>query len=176
MGFGLFAGGHLVKWALAVLPGILPLEGQPVAIAPNPIAAVNLRLQSFVDITPRAVLSHGEIRRSPDGLFYINARVNGAPVRFLVDTGASAIVLTKADAARAGILPDARAFSESADTAGGRTSMARIKLAHLTAGATERREVDAVIASEGLGVSLLGQSWLSRLASLQIEGDRMVMR
>jgi len=54
--------------------------------------------------------------------------------------------------------------------------MARTKLAVLAAAATERRDVDAVIASEGLAVSLLGQSWLSQLESLQIKGDHMVMR
>lgn len=176
MSFWMFAGGQVGKWAMLAVPGIAPLSVQPIAAAPISIVAVEAKLGAFVDITPRAILSDGEIRRAPDGLFYVNARVNGAPVRFLVDTGASTIVLTRADAARAGVLPDIHAFSESADTAAGRTAMARTRLAHLSAGAIERRDVDAVIASKGLGVSLLGQSWLSQLESLQIKGDRLVMR
>lgn len=171
----MLAGGQFGKWAMLALPTLSPIA-QPFAVAPIPMLAAETRTASFVDITPRAIMSTGEIRRAPDGLFYVNAQVNGASVRFLVDTGASTIVLTKDDAARAGVLPDIQAFSESADTAGGKTAMARTKLAHLAAGTTERRDVDAVVASEGLGVSLLGQSWLSQLESLQITGDRLVMR
>jgi aspartyl protease family protein len=177
MSFWMLAGGQVGKWALLALPALSPVNVKPVVAPPSVAsAAVAVRNIGFVDISPRAVLDTGEILRAPDGLFYINARVNGTPVRFLVDTGASTIVLTQNDAARAGVLPDNDAYNESADTAGGKTAMARTKLAFLTAAATERRDVDAVIASEGLGVSLLGQSWLSQLESLQIKGDRMVMR
>jgi clan AA aspartic protease (TIGR02281 family) len=176
MSFWMLAGGQLGKWALLVLPALSAVNVKP-AVKPSVASgAIAVRNAGFVDITPRAVLDSGEINRAPDGLFYINAQVNGTPVRVLVDTGASTIVLTKSDAARAGVLPDNDAFDQSADTAGGATTMARTKLAHFTAAATERRDVDAVIASEGLGVSLLGQSWLSQLESLQIKGDRMVMR
>lgn len=175
MSIWMLAGGQFGKWALMMLPTLSPM-GQSVAVSPISTLAVPAPKASFVDITPRAIMSTGEIRRAADGLFYVNAQVNGAPVRFLVDTGASTIVLTKDDAARAGVLPDIHAFSESADTAGGKTAMARTKLAHLAAGTTERHDVDAVVASEGLGVSLLGQSWLSQLESLQITGDRLVMR
>lgn len=176
MSFLALAGLQLGKWALLTLPASAPANMSAALATPASSGAVAVRSAILVDVSSRAILDSGEIRRAPDGLFYINARVNGAPVRFLVDTGASTIVLTKADAARAGVLPDSDAFIESAETAGGKTAMARTKLAVLAAAATERRDVDAVIASEGLAVSLLGQSWLSQLESLQIKGDHMVMR
>lgn len=115
------------------------------------------------------------IRRERDGLFYLNAWVNGVPVRFLVDTGATTVVLTPADAARAGVMPDVAAFRYTARTAGGSTAMARVRLDQLTAGAARRRGVDAAIAGAGLGVSLLGQSYLSQLRSVRISGDTMVL-
>jgi clan AA aspartic protease (TIGR02281 family) len=118
----------------------------------------------------------GELRRAPDGLFYVNARVNGAAILFLVDTGASVVVLTKADAARAGVSPDEEDFSAPAQTASGSSSMARVTLAHMEVGAAANSSIPAAVASDGLGVSLLGQSWLSRLQSVMIAGDRMVMR
>jgi aspartyl protease family protein len=176
MSFCMLTCGQLGKWAMLALPATSPATIQPFPAPMVQNVMVTARAVGFVDISSRAILSDGEIDRSPDGLFYINAQVNGAPVRFLVDTGASTIVLTKDDAARAGVLSDINSFSESAETAGGKTAMARTTLAHLSAGANERHDVDAVIASEGLGVSLLGQSWLSQLESLQIKGDRMVMR
>jgi aspartyl protease family protein len=118
----------------------------------------------------------GELRRAPDGLFYVNARVNGAAILFLVDTGASVVVLTKADAARAGISPNEEDFSAPTQTANGGATMARVTLAHMEVGAAANTSISAAVASEGLGISLLGQSWLSRLQSVMIAGDRMVMR
>jgi len=155
-----------------------PIAVPQIAIAPftPPPIAPSERARGFVDLSPRAMAIDGEISRAQDGLFYLNAQVNGVPVRFLVDTGASTIVLTPADAERAGVLPEEDAFRHSAETAGGRTAMARIRLAHLAAGPAERNDVEAVVASAGLHVSLLGQSWLSQLESVTITGDRMVLR
>lgn len=117
-----------------------------------------------------------EIRRDPDGLFYITALVNGVRVRFLVDTGASIIVLTLNDAGRAGVLSAAPGFQDSAETAGGQTAMTRVKLARLVAGPAEQRDVDAAVVGDGLDVSLLGQSWLSKFQSVTIRGDRMELK
>ena len=54
--------------------------------------------------------------------------------------------------------------------------MARIKLANMQVGQTSASGVSAVVASQPIGVSLLGQNWLSRLGSVTIEGDRMTLR
>lgn len=116
------------------------------------------------------------VQRAADGLFYIEARINGAPVRFLVDTGATMIVLTKADAARAGVLPHIAAFNDLASTAGGDTTMARVRLDRVAVAGSLDFDVPAAVAGDGLRVSLLGASWFTQIASLTIAGDRMVLQ
>jgi clan AA aspartic protease (TIGR02281 family) len=115
------------------------------------------------------------IRRDPDGLFYVDAVVNGAPVRFLIDTGATSIVLTKADAARAGVLPANESFDAKVTTAGGETAMAWVRLDRVTVAGALDWDVPAAVASANLGVSLLGASWLTQIGSMTITGDRMVL-
>ncbi len=157
-----------------------PLYEQPdVAFVQNlPTSVLQSGSMVVFSKSPEAVpeAPNGELRRAPDGLFYVNARVNGAAILFLVDTGASVVVLTKADAARAGVSPSEEDFSAPAQTASGNASMARVTLAHMEVGTAANTSIPAAVASDGLGVSLLGQSWLSRLQSVMIAGDRMVMR
>lgn len=114
-----------------------------------------------------------EIMRAPDGHFYIDAQVNGAQVHFLVDTGASMVALTAADAQRAGIaLPSERATAQGA---GGNVEIIPVKIDRIAAGPLEARNVDGAVARD-LPVSLLGQSFLSRVGNVQINGDRMILR
>lgn len=206
MGYAFGAGGAVSELLLAALAGVtgpapsLPLDpataagdvceigpAQTVAalipaipsaiLAPSsPVPSTAGAAGGFVDLSPGASIRDGAVRRAADGLFYVNAEVNGVPVRFLIDTGASIVVLTPLDAARIGVMPSADAFRHEAETAGGRTAMARVTLARLAAGTTERQDIDAAVGSAGLGVSLLGQSWLSKLQSITIAGDEMVMR
>jgi aspartyl protease family protein len=114
--------------------------------------------------------------RADDGLFYVDARINGAMVKLIVDTGASMTVLSPDDARRAGVDPSAAAFSDTAQTAAGSSPMARVTLASMQVGETSASSVSAVVASQQLAFSLLGQNWLSRLGSVTIEGDRMTLR
>lgn len=168
--------------ATHLMTALVPMAREP--SAPAPVKAVVQarpeptagRSPGFVDLSPGASIHDGSVRRAADGLFYVNAQVNGVPVRFLVDTGASIVVLTPADAERSGVMPEPEAFHHEAETAGGRTAMALVTLARLSAGATERQDIDAAVGSTGLGVSLLGQSWLSKLQSITITGDRMVLQ
>lgn len=174
MGIWQFASGPIADLALLALVGT-PLPGASSSSSGGTGTPAAPARPPVVDFTLSSSAPGMAIRRSGDGLFYLDAWVNGVPVRFLVDTGATTVVLTPADAARAGVLPGAAAFRYSAQTAGGKTAMARIRLAQLTAGAAERRDVDAAIAGAGLGVSLLGQSYLSQLSSVRISGDTMVL-
>jgi aspartyl protease family protein len=124
----------------------------------------------------RSASGSRELERASDGLFYVDATVNGVSVRFLVDTGASTVVLTAQDARRAGISPAAYRSKTRADTANGGATMSWVTLDHVHVAGTSARRMRAVVAGEGLGVSLLGQSWLSQLGSVTIEGDRMTLR
>ncbi len=113
------------------------------------------------------------LERSADGHFYADAMVNGARVRFLVDTGATMVALTAADAQRAGIaLPSERARAQGA---GGELEVIPVTIERIALGPLEARDVRGAVA-EALPVSLLGQSFLAQVGSVEIRGDVMVLR
>jgi len=115
------------------------------------------------------------IQRAADGHFYAQAQVNGMPIRFLIDTGASSIALSREDAQRAAI-PVAPELDEVIGTgASGTVKGQFVRLDRVTLGPMEVRGVPAAVLSGG-AQSLLGQSFLAEFGSLSIEGDRMVLR
>jgi aspartyl protease family protein len=118
-----------------------------------------------------------EIARGRNGDFQVSMQVNGAYVPMVLDTGASAVVLTQ-DAARAAGLPlEMLSYSVTVDTANGRTRAAAVSLDRLAVGSILERGVPALIAQPGqLRVSLLGMSFLNRLSGWEVRGDRLVMR
>lgn len=115
------------------------------------------------------------VLRATDGMFYVTAQVNDMPVRFLIDTGASDVVLTTADAARVGLLGTGEAGSFR--TMNGTGAMRRLKLARVNVPGVALTDVDALIPSAGgdLPTSLMGQSMLARLDRLHIDGDRLIL-
>lgn len=114
------------------------------------------------------------IERAPDNHFYADAQVNGARIRFLIDTGASSVVLTRSDAQRAGLAFGD--YSAKALAAGGEVRLMPVTLDRVALGPMSASNVPAMVAEEGLPVSLLGQSYLARIGSVEIRGDRMVLR
>lgn len=112
------------------------------------------------------------LTRADDGLFYASVMVNGEPVRFVVDTGSSMVVLTPDDARRLG-LGIAAGDDQMMHTAGGSVRIGRTSLNHVVIGGKAIRHVDAVVVRGGLPTSLLGQNLLARLGSITIEGDRL---
>jgi aspartyl protease family protein len=115
-------------------------------------------------------------RRALDGQFWIEAQIHGKPVRFLVDTGASGVVLSATDAARLGFTPDRLAFSQTAETANGRIKEAPIVLDEIRIGSIRFDRVPASVSAGGLRDSLLGMHLLERLSSIEIRGDRLTIR
>lgn len=158
--------------ALLAAAELSPPVGQALGVQANVARAS----PAFIVIGRPAPTDSNELNRSGDGLFYVDAMVNGAPVRFLVDTGASVVVLRSDDAQRAGIMVDAREFSENAETANGQAAMARVTLDEVMVGSVRSEALSAAVVRDGLSVSLLGQNWLSQLASLTISGDRMIFK
>lgn len=142
-------------WAAGVAP--VPSVNAAV-IAPKPAAA------------PAPGPSHS-ITRASDGLFYVDAIVNDQPMRFIVDTGASIVVLTHSDARRIGLGVDEGRFNTNVQTVGGNTNMAMTSLNHVRIAGREVRQLRAAVVREGLGVSLLGVNALSQLGQVTIEGD-----
>jgi aspartyl protease family protein len=111
-----------------------------------------------------------------DHHFWIDAVVDDKNIRFLLDTGASAIVLTKRDAARLGFQADQLNFSKRFETANGVTRGAPITLSELRIGPIVFREVPAWVNQGELTQSLLGMGFLSRLSEVVITPDRLTIR
>lgn len=113
------------------------------------------------------------LRRARDGHFYARVEVNGVQVRFLVDTGASSVVLTREDAARAGLDPDQLSYIVPAHTANGTVMGASVVLGRVELGGIAHRDVRALVNAGQMRNSLLGMSYLGRFRRLSVEGDRM---
>jgi aspartyl protease family protein len=116
------------------------------------------------------------IGRGDNGAFYVIGEVNGAPVRFVVDTGSSDIVLSPADAERAGLHPLAGSFSQPSQTANGVGYGAPTTVDSLSVGPIRMTDVPVSINRAPMGVSLLGMSFLRRLESFEVRDDRLYLR
>jgi aspartyl protease family protein len=125
-----------------------------------------------VETTPGIV----RFGRAMDGQFWINAKVDGENLRFLLDTGASGVVLSLEDAEKLGYDPDRLAFTQQADTANGTTREAPILLNETTIGSIRFTRVPATVTAGGLHNSLLGMHLLERLSSLEIRKDTLTIR
>jgi aspartyl protease family protein len=134
----------------------------------------------LAELIPGHVVSHGrtvEVARTGAGDFAIAADVNGARVHMVLDTGASSVVLTQDDAKAAGLPIALLDYTVSIDTANGRTRAAPVTLDRLAVGGLEERAVEALVVQPGqLQTSLLGMSFLNRLQSWQVVGDRLVLK
>lgn len=124
-----------------------------------------------------AVVRNGviELRQADDGHYYADTVVNGIAVTFLIDTGASDIVLSEEDARRVGLDPDSLSYSGQADTANGLVTTAPVRLKTLVLGPYEDRDLAASVNGGDLTDSLLGMRYLSRF-DMSISGDRMTLR
>ena len=118
------------------------------------------------------------VPRSGGSTFVARVSLNGSrAVPMLVDTGASALVLTDADARRAGIDPATLSFSIPVQTANGSALTAATTIGTVTLGPIVERNVRALVARpEALTTSLLGHTFLDRLDSYEVRGGRMVLR
>lgn len=116
-----------------------------------------------------------ELARDASGRFHIDAQINGEDTRFLLDTGADVVALTLADAERLGVPVDAGNLQPVAQTASGVGYGAAVRIDRITIAGQEFRDVDALVI-EGLTVNLLGRSLIARLGTLEMQGERMVLR
>lgn len=116
------------------------------------------------------------VQRSADGMFYLTAHINGRPVRFLIDTGASMVVLSSRDARATGLAKGEIDYHGSVRTVNGEARVAPVSIDRIRIAGRNLDNVDAAIVEDGIGVSLLGQNALGRLSSMSIEGDQLTLR
>lgn len=120
----------------------------------------------------------GEVRLKADrrGHFVFTGDVDGRPLTFMADTGASIIALTYEDARRAGLSPATLDFSARVATANGTARVAPVVLSRVRVGSITLHNVQAAIAEKGaLDVNLLGMSFLGRLDSFNLRGDELIL-
>lgn len=116
------------------------------------------------------------LHRRDNGHFAVNANVNSSRVQFLVDTGASDVALTYRDAERAGLEPWNLQFNTPYRTANGTAYGARVQIQSITVGDIKIYNVEGSVMKDGMDVSLLGMSFLDRLSSYEVRGNKMTMR
>lgn len=162
---------------IVALVSLTPDGRTPVSPAPQPPA---------IATTPRAAATTAPdagngfagttLMREPDGHFYADAQVNGATIRFLVDSGASAVVLNRTDAQRAGITASAGEFTAEAQAASGLVKLKPVTIDRIAIGPVSAKDVTGAVAETDMPISLLGQSFLARVSHVEIEKDAMRLR
>lgn len=154
---------QMVAWALLFL-GVL--------------AAYGLWQDIRAGVAPRqSVAETGQIiaERQFDGHFYLRLELDGVPVDFVVDTGASDVVLTLADARRIGIDPERLAFTDKAMTANGEVRTARARVAEVRLGGIVDRNLPVAVNRGEMDTSLLGMRYLRRFSRIEIAQDQLIL-
>ena len=159
----LAAGVLVPRYATRVTAGSEPavLTAQPAGAT---AAAASLNSRSMV------------VPRDARGHFQVDGRIDGRPVSFMVDTGASVIALTASDAGRLGIHPAQSEFIAAVKTANGTVRAAPTQLDMVEIGDLLVRDVPAlVLPDEALSENLLGLSFLSRLRRFEYSDGKLVL-
>jgi aspartyl protease family protein len=126
--------------------------------------------------SPAATAAPLSIAKASDGHYWAEGLVNGSHIRFLVDTGATSVALTPADAEQLGFNLANLKYTYRVTTAAGETRGAAVKLAEVTVAGARLENVDALVIEKGLDASLLGMSYLGRLASFQATRDALILQ
>jgi aspartyl protease family protein len=157
-----FLSGMLVSAALYVMA--TPLG------APEEASAYAAQAVPKADASKEPVLG---VDRSDNGMFYVQGEAGNQKVKFLLDTGASHVILSKADAQRLAPLLTAAKGGGLLQTAGGQTPVDWVIVRDLTISGQRLSEVKAAIPKQDVGTSLLGQNALAQFRSVHIDGDRL---
>lgn len=165
-------GKHLAIWAAVVVVLILGYSFR------GDLTGLFQRVRSEVIPSYPVQASGGEmvIARDGDGSFVVMGQVNGQPVRFLIDTGASDIVLSPADAQRLGVDPSSLVFGKPVETANGLGYGAPFTASTLQVGSIALTEVPMSINKAPMSTSLLGMAFFNRMKSFRVEGERLYIR
>lgn len=163
------------KLAAVAVASALISAGAVKAMAPEPLRVARLNAEGFAAGPPKP--GSGAVQKAADGHFWADADVaapsGAAQVRFLVDTGATAVALTPEDAAKLGIKAQDLKYGYNITTAGGAARAAAVTLAAVSINGARVENVQALVVAEGLDVSLLGMSYLGRLTRFEATRDTL---
>lgn len=131
------------------------------------------------DVIPRqAVFQDGarvEVPRAFDGHYYLTLELDGVPVDFVIDTGATDVVLTRTDAARIGLDPDRLAYTGIAGTANGEVRTARVRIGEARLGGIADFDLPVSVNEGEMDTSLLGMAYLQRFGRIEIADGRLLL-
>lgn len=150
-----------------------------VMLAPRPVELRAARAEApLVEALerPASPRASAAIQKASDGHYWAEGEVNGRTVRFLVDTGATAVALTPQDAQRLGYDPAKLHYGYQVVTAGGQIRAASIRLASITVAGARLENVDALVIENGLDTSLLGMTYLGRLSRFEATRGQLVLQ
>lgn len=167
----------MLRLAVLALLGAVSAVGAAQAVSAfDPTShAASLRAETVISEAP-AVGQAASIAKSGDGHYWAEADVNGSRVRFLVDTGASAVALTIADAKRLGFEPEKLSYDYKVTTAAGPARAAAVKLGRVSVSGASITDVDALVIEKGLDTSLLGMTYLGRLSRFEATRTALILR
>jgi aspartyl protease family protein len=159
-----------MRWALILVIGVGVFIGMimPVKRSPAPMVAV-------VEAAPTDAPRETVITPNSNGHFVTYAKVDGAPVHFVVDTGADMVALTEEDARTAKVAFDPSRFEVVGRGASGDVLGQRVMIDEISLDGKVVRGVHAAVI-HGLDISLLGQSFLRHMKTVQMSGDEMRVR
>lgn len=143
----------------------------------NDAAFIGQRIMGALSPTQGVAHDDGTLSfdAGPDGHFRIQARVNGGRVTFMVDTGATDIVLAPDDARRIGFDPATLVFDQLAETANGTVGGAAVRLDSLVVGSIEMNRLPATVNGADMSESLLGMEFLNRLHGWRVENGVLTL-
>ncbi|WP_284876713.1 TIGR02281 family clan AA aspartic protease [Brevundimonas sp. MEB006b] len=142
------------------------LEGDGMAQAATPV----------VEAAVGASGTDAQVVKGADGHYWAEANIDGKAVRVLVDTGASVVALTRADALRLGVDPEPEAFTGKVQTASGVVRAAPVQLKSISVAGARVDRVEALVVEQGLEYSLLGMSYLGRLSAFSATPTGLTLR
>ena len=176
--FGLIV--EMLRFALLAMVGAVSAVGAAQAVQTlAPQQGEQVRAAVARVAAPAPVEAEGNaaaIAKGTDGHYWAEADVNGSRVRFLVDTGATAVALTLTDARRLGFDPAQLNYSYSVTTASGQARAAAVKLASISVSGARVADVDALVIEKGLDTSLLGMTYLGRLSRWEATKPSLILR
>ena len=141
----------------------------------GPFSAAAVPPRAMAKPAPEPLVNTMSFPGDRSGHFLIDADVNGATVRFLVDTGATYVVLTQSDAEAAGVNPQMLTFDQRVATAKGEAHGAFVTLREIRLGQMTQDDVQAMVLDNPLQVSLLGMSFLRRLSGYEIRDGKLIL-